>query len=376
MGMKVYLDNAATTKMSREVKKAMLPFFDTIYGNQSSSHSFGMEANFYVQQAREQFANVLNCRTNEIYFTSSGSESNSWAIVGLAMANKEKGNHIITSKIEHDSILNACAYLENLGFKVTYLDVNELGEVNLEQLEKAITPQTILISIMMANNEVGTKQDIKKISQIAHDKNIIFHTDAVQTFGLEKIDVNKMGIDALSASSHKIYGPKGMGLLYLKSGIKIDNLIFGGNQEFGKRGGTLNTAGVVGFAKATEISYKNLEKTQKYLKNLQNYLIFRLKNEFSNKIEINGNPQNCMPQIVSVSFLNQDANILLIELDQAKIAVSRGSACTAGSNLPSYVLQAMGKQKQANSTIRFSLGKYTRKKDIDYVIKVLKNIIK
>lgn len=376
MGMKVYLDNAATTKMSREVKKAMLPFFDTIYGNQSSSHSFGMEANFYVQQAREQFANVLNCKTNEIYFTSSGSESNSWAIVGLAMANKEKGNHIITSKIEHDSILNACAYLENLGFKVTYLDVNELGEVNLEQLEKAITPQTILISIMMANNEVGTKQDIKKISQIAHDKNIIFHTDAVQTFGLEKIDVNKMGIDALSASSHKIYGPKGMGLLYLKSGIKIDNLIFGGNQEFGKRGGTLNTAAVVGFAKATEISYKNLEKTQKYLKNLQNYLIFRLKNEFSNKIEINGNPQNCMPQIVSVSFLNQDANILLIELDQAKIAVSRGSACTAGSNLPSYVLQAMGKQKQANSTIRFSLGKYTRKKDIDYVIKVLKNIIK
>ncbi len=376
MGMKVYLDNAATTKMSREVKKAMLPFFDTIYGNQSSSHSFGMEANFYVQQAREQFATVLNCKTNEIYFTSSGSESNSWAIVGLAMANKEKGNHIITSKIEHDSILNACAYLENLGFKVTYLDVNELGEVNLEQLEKAITPQTILISIMMANNEVGTKQDIKKISQIAHDKNIIFHTDAVQTFGLEKIDVNEMGIDALSASSHKIYGPKGMGLLYLKSGIKIDNLIFGGNQEFGKRGGTLNTAGVVGFAKATEISYKNLEKTQKYLKNLQNYLIFRLKNEFSNKIEINGNPQNCMPQIVSVSFLNQDANILLIELDQAKIAVSRGSACTAGSNLPSYVLQAMGKQKQANSTIRFSLGKYTRKKDIDYVIKVLKNIIK
>ncbi len=376
MGMKVYLDNAATTKMSREVKKAMLPFFDTIYGNQSSSHSFGMEANFYVQQAREQFSKVLNCKTNEIYFTSSGSESNSWAIVGLAMANREKGNHIITSKIEHDSILNACAYLENLGFKVTYLDVNELGEVNLEQLEKAITPQTILISIMMANNEIGTKQDIKKISQIAHDKNIIFHTDAVQTFGLEKIDVNEMGIDALSASSHKIYGPKGMGLLYLKSGIKIDNLIFGGNQEFGKRGGTLNTAGVVGFAKATEISYKNLEKTQKYLKNLKNYLIFRLKNEFSNKIEINGNPQNCMPQIVSVSFLNQDANILLIELDQAKIAVSRGSACTAGSNLPSYVLQAMGKQKQANSTIRFSLGKYTRKKDIDYVIKVLKNIIK
>ena len=376
MGMKVYLDNAATTKMSREVKKAMLPFFDTIYGNQSSSHSFGMEANFYVQQAREQFATVLNCKTNEIYFTSSGSESNSWAIVGLAMANREKGNHIITSKIEHDSILNACAYLENLGFKVTYLDVNELGEVNLKQLEKAITPQTILISIMMANNEVGTKQDIKKISQIAHDKNIIFHTDAVQTFGLEKIDVNEMGIDALSASSHKIYGPKGMGLLYLKSGIKIDNLIFGGNQEFGKRGGTLNTAGVVGFAKATEISYKNLEKTQKYLKNLQNYLIFRLKNEFSNKIEINVNPQNCMPQIVSVSFLNQDANILLIELDQAKIAVSRGSACTAGSNLPSYVLQAMGKQNQANSTIRFSLGKYTRKKDIDYVIKVLKNIIK
>lgn len=375
MGMKVYLDNSATTKMSKEVKKAMLPFFDEIYGNQNSSHSFGMEANYYVQQSREQFARVLNCKTNEIYFTSSGSESNSWAIVGLSMANREKGKHIITTKIEHDSILNACKYLETLGFDVTYIDVNELGEVNIEQLKNAITPQTILISVMMANNEVGTKQNIEKISQIAKENNIIFHTDAVQTFGLEKIDVNKMGIDALSVSAHKIYGPKGMGLLYLKNGIKIENLIFGGNQEFGKRGGTLNTAGVVGFAKATEISYKNLEKTQKNLKKLQNYLIFRLKTEFSNKIEVNGNLQNCMPQIVSVSFLNHDANILLIELDRAKIAVSRGSACTAGSNLPSYVLQAMGKQEQANSTIRFSLGKYTRKKDIDYVIKVLKNIM-
>lgn len=374
--MKVYLDNSATTKMSKEVKKAMLPFFDDIFGNENSSHSFGRKAYGYVENARNQMAKALNCETNEIYFTSSGSESNSWAMVGLALANKEKGNHIITSKIEHDSILNACKFLEKMGFNVTYLNVNSLGEVDLEQLISSITPRTILISIMMANNEVGTKQNISKIGELAKQNNIIFHTDAVQTFGLEKIDVKALNIDCLSASSHKIYGPKGVGLFYLINGIKIENLIFGGNQEFGKRGGTLNTAGVVGFAKATEISYKNLEKTQKNLKKLQKYLIFRLKNEFGDKIIINGNVENCMPQIVSVSFENIDANILLIKLDQMGIAVSRGSACTAGSNLPSYVLEAMGKEKYADKTIRFSLGKYTTKKQIDYTINTLKQIVK
>ena len=372
---RIYLDNTATTKVAKEVKKTMLPFFDEIYGNQSSSHSYGMEANFFVEQARTEFAKILNCKTNEIYFTSCGSESNSWAIVGLAMANKDKGNHIITTKIEHDSILNACKYLEGLGFEVTYVNVNSLGEVDIDELEKSITDKTILISVMTANNEVGTKQDIEKIGKIAKEKNIIFHTDAVQVFGHEQIDVQKLNIDSLSASAHKICGPKGMGLLYVKNGIKIDNIIFGGNQEFGKRGGTLNTAGVVGFAKATELFYKNIEKNRQKLVFLRDYFIKNLKNALGSEIIINGNQQNCMPQIVSVSFPNQDANILLIRLDQAGIAVSRGSACTAGSNLPSYVLEAMGLKENANKTIRFSLSTSTTTKELDYVIKQLKNII-
>ena len=372
---KIYLDNTATTKVAKEVKKAMLPFFDEIYGNQSSSHSYGMEANFYVEQARSEFAKILNCKTNEIYFTSCGSESNSWAIVGLAMANKDKGNHIITTKIEHDSILNACKYLENFGFEITYVNVNSLGEVDVGELEKSITDKTILISVMMANNEVGTKQDIETIGKIAKEKNIIFHTDAVQVFGHEQIDVQKLNVDSLSASAHKICGPKGMGLLYVKNGIKIDNIIFGGNQEFGKRGGTLNTAGVVGFAKASELFYKNIEKNRQKLVFLRDFFIKNLKNALGSEIVINGNQENCMPQIVSVSFPNQDANILLIRLDQAGIAVSRGSACTAGSNLPSYVLEAMGLKDNANKTIRFSLSTSTTTKELDYVIKQLKNII-
>lgn len=372
---KIYLDNTATTKVAKEVKKAMLPFFDEIYGNQSSSHSYGMEANFFVEQARSEFAKILNCKTNEIYFTSCGSESNSWAIVGLAMANKDKGNHIITTKIEHDSILNSCKYLEGLGFEITYVNVNSLGEVDIDELEKSITDKTILISVMMANNEVGTKQDVEKIGKIAKEKNIIFHTDAVQVFGHEQIDVQKLNIDSLSASAHKICGPKGVGLLYVKNGIKIDNIIFGGNQEFGKRGGTLNTAGVVGFAKATELFYKNIEKNKQKLVFLRDYFIKNLKKALGSEIIINGNQENCMPQIISISFPNQDANILLIRLDQAGIAVSRGSACTAGSNLPSYVLEAMGLKENANKTIRFSLSTSTTIKELDYVIKQLKNII-
>lgn len=372
---RIYLDNTATTKVTKEVKKAMLPFFDKIFGNQSSSHTYGMEANFYVEQARSEFATRLNCKTNEIYFTSCGSESNSWAIVGLAMANKDKGNHIITTKIEHDSIINACKYLENLGFEVTYVNVNSLGEVDVEELEKSITDKTILISVMMANNEVGTKQDIEAIGKIAKQKNIIFHTDAVQLYGHENIDVQKLCIDSLSASAHKLGGPKGVGLLYVKNGIKIDNIIFGGNQEFGKRGGTLNTAGVVGFAKASALFYRNMEKNRQKLAFLREYFIKNLKNAFGSKVIINGNQENCLPQIVSVSFPSSNANIILIKLDQAGIAVSRGSACTAGSNLPSYVLEAMGLKENADKTIRFSLSTSTTIKQLNYVIKQLKNII-
>lgn len=371
---KVYLDNAGTTKIDNLVVKSMKPLIKN-FGNESSSHFFGRNASKYVENARFEIANMINSNTNEIYFTSSGSEANSWAIIGFAFANKHKGNHIIVSQIEHDSILNACKFLESQNFKITYLNVDSLGRVDIEQLKNNISDKTILISVMMANNEVGTIQSIKQIATIAKEHNIAFHTDAVQTFGLIDIDVKQLNIDMLSASAHKLYGPKGVGMLYIKNGTKIDNIIFGGNQEFGKRGGTANTFGIVGFGMACKLARQNMNKTYDKILNLRNYFIEQLNKNFNN-IKINGDEQNTVPQILSVSFLNSDANILLIKLDQMGVAVSRGSACTAGSNIPSYVLQAMNLNDQLNNTIRFSLGKNNSKKDIDYTIKCLKKIIK
>lgn len=373
---KIYLDNAATTKMSKSVIKAMKPFLYDTFGNESSSHSFGRDASSGVEKARKQIADAINSNTSSIYFTSSGSESNSFAILGFASANQSKGNHIITSQIEHDSIINACKFLETKGFSITYLPVNNLGEIDEQDLEKTMTDKTILVSIMTANNEVGTIQNIEKLSKIAHKHGAIFHTDAVQAFGILPLDVKKLDVDALSASAHKIYGPKGTGFLYVKSGVKIDNIIFGGNQEFGKRGGTLNTANIVGFGKATEIAMKNLDKNYNILLENRNYFISKLKQEFKDDIVINGDQKNTVPAIISVSFKNKDANILLIGLDRQGIAVSRGSACTAGSSEPSYVLQAMGKTSDANSTIRFSLSKHTTKNELDKTIKELKKIVK
>lgn len=373
---KIYLDNAATTIIIPEVKKAMMPFFSNIFANESSSHSMGRDANKYVENARNIIAKTINSNTNEIYFTSCGSESNSWAILGIASANNSKGNHIITTKIEHDSIINSCNYLENKGYKIDYVSVDNKGDINIDELESLINEKTILISTMMVNNEVGTIQNIKKIGEIAHKHNIVFHTDAVQGFGMLNIDVKALNIDLMSVSAHKIYGPKGMGFLYIKNGIKIDNLIFGGNQEFGKRGGTANTPAIVGFGKATEIAYKNLEANYNRIFNLREYFVNELKNNFNDEIIINGNENSIVPNIVSVSFKNKDANILLMKLDQMGICVSRGSACTAGSSLPSYVLQAMGLNEYADKTIRFSLSRFTTKKELNYVIKSLNNILK
>ena len=373
---RIYLDNSATTKPAKKVLKAMKPYFYQVFGNESSSHSFGRDASVAVEKARAQVAKAINANTSSIYFTSSGSESNSFAIVGLAKANQEKGKHIITSKIEHDSILNACKALEKEGFSVTYLAPNSLGEIEPETLEKAMTPDTVLVSIMTVNNEIGTINNIKKLAEIAHAHGSLFHTDAVQAFGILNLDTKELNVDALSASGHKIYGPKGSAFLFVKNSVKIDNIIYGGNQEFGKRGGTANTACIVGLGEATQIAHENMSKNTKTLASLRTYLIEKLKENFGDKIIINGNPKNCTPAIVSISFKNVDANIVLISLDRNGIAVSRGSACTAGSSEPSYVISAIGKEDYASKTVRFSLSVHTTKKELDRAINELKKIVK
>ena len=262
---RIYLDNSATTKPAKKVLKAMKPYFYQVFGNESSSHSFGRDASVAVEKARAQVAKTINANTSNIYFTSSGSESNSFAIVGLAKANQEKGKHIITSKIEHDSILNACKFLEEEGFTVTYLAPNNLGEIEPETLEKAMTTDTILVSIMTVNNEIGTINNIKELARIAHSHGALFHTDAVQAYGILNLDTKELDVDALSASGHKIYGPKGSAFLFVKGSIKIKNIIFGGNQEFGKRGGTANTACIVGLGELQKLHLKTSRKTQKFL---------------------------------------------------------------------------------------------------------------
>lgn len=370
---KVYLDNAGTTKMDKSVVCSMKPLIKN-FGNESSSHFFGRNASKFVENARAQVASLINANTNEIYFTSSGSEANSWAIVGYMLANKDRGNHLITTQIEHDSVLNACKSLQNLGFDITFVKVDSLGNVDIAQLENSITDKTTLISVMMANNEVGTIQNIEQIAKIAKKHNISMHTDAVQTVGMLSIDVKTLGVDMLTISAHKIYGPKGAGALYVKNGIKIDNIIFGGNQEFGKRGGTANTLAIVGFGASCQLAQKNMQKNYSKMSYLKKYFVDSLHANFDN-IQINGNLDNSVPQILSVSFLGHDANIILIKLDQMGVAVSRGSACTAGSNVPSYVLQAMNLNDRLNCTIRFSMGKHNTKKDIDYTIKCLKTIL-
>lgn len=373
---RIYLDNSATTKPAKKVLKAMKPYFSCVFGNESSSHSFGRDASVAVEKARSQVAKTLNTNTSSIYFTSSGSESNSWAIIGIAQANKHKGNHIITSKIEHDSVLNACKYLGENGFTVTYLPVNENGEILPESLESAITGQTILVSIMTANNEVGTINNIKELAKITHKAGAVFHTDAVQAYGILPLDVKDLNVDALSASGHKIYAPKGSAFLYVNNKVKIDNLIFGGNQEFGKRGGTLNTACIVGLGKACEMMQERMQKNHKTIIGLREYFISELIKTFGDKIQFNGKNGGSVPAIISVSLKNVDANIALISLDRNGVAVSRGSACTAGSSEPSYVISALGKPEFASKTIRFSLSIHTTKKEIDRVIKALKTIIK
>lgn len=375
MKEKIYLDNASTTNLSAEVLSAMMPVLTSTFGNASSIHSFGRDASVLVEEGRAKIAESINAKSNEIYFTSSGSEANSWAIIGIANANRDHGNHIITSKIEHPSVLQACKYLEDNGFEVTYLDVDGNGYINFAQLIRAIKPTTILISIMAANNELGTIQNLKAIAQTAHEKDIIFHTDAVQLYGNMEIDVTDLGIDAMTISAHKIYGPQGVGALYLSNKVKIEPIIFGGNQERNLRGGTINTAGIVGFAKATEIAMRDMKINNYKLRSLSEYFIAKLTDTVEN-IKINANVRQKLPHILSVSFVGVDGESLLMKLDMNGIAVSTGGACSSNSLSVSYIMTAIGlKNEDARSTVRFSLGKNNSFEEIDKAVSIIKKCV-
>lgn len=363
-----YFDNAATTKIKPEVLNAMIPYLSEEYGNPSSLYSIGRNAKRAIEDAREKVAKLINADKNEIYFTSCGSESDNTAIKGIAYRNKEKGNHIITSKIEHHAILESCKDLEKKGFDITYLNVDKNGIVDLNELEKSINDRTILISIMFANNEIGTIQPIEEISKIAKKHNVIFHTDAVQAVGNIPIDVKAMGIDMLSISGHKINAPKGVGALYVKKGIEFDKFINGGHQERNKRAGTENLAEIVGFGKACEIAKNNLVNHNKYLKELRDYFISEIMKREKN-IKINGSMENRLPGNMNISIKGIDATKLLLELDKKGICISTGSACNSGETTPSHVLTAIGlKSDDAKSAIRVTFGEFNTKEQIDYLI--------
>lgn len=369
---RIYLDNAATTCVSNEVLTEMLPAFSEVFGNPNSLHSFGREALNLVDKARDRVADGINADRGEIYFTSGGTEANNWALMGLAMANKAKGNHIITSKIEHHSVLETCKKLEKLGFEVTYLPVDETGLVDIAELLHCINQKTILVSVMAANNEIGTIQNLKTIAKIAHEKDVLFHTDAVQALGSFKIDVKDLDVDALSISGHKIHAPKGVGALYVRKGVKIENLIVGGGQEKGKRGGTLNLSSIVGFGKAVETTVRDYTINNKKLKALRDYFVAQVKQQIPH-ININGHQHQRLPGLASVSFNFIEGESLMLLLDMAGIAVSTGSACSSGSLETSHVLTAIGLPPEvAQGTIRFSFGTNNTKEEIDYVVSILK----
>lgn len=371
MERRVYLDSAATTYVSTEVLNEMMPCFNIFYGNPNSIHSFGREAQGLIDRARDRIAKIIGAKSNEIYFTSGGTEADNWAIKGIAKAYKSKGKHIITSQIEHPAVLETCKKLEREGFEITYLPVDKYGVVSLAELIHAIRSDTILITIMSVNNEIGTIQNIRAIGETAREKNIVFHTDAVQAFGSLRINVEDMKIDLMSFSSHKIYGPKGCGALYIKNGIRIENFIDGGHQERNRRGGTSNTPAIVGFGKAAEITARDMPIFTQKMKSIREYFIKQITEKIS-YIIINGHPTQKVNNIVSVSFELIEAEAILLTLDFAGIAVSTGSACTSGSLEPSHVLRAMGINAEiANGTIRFSFTRSTSKSDIDYTIEKL-----
>ena len=370
-----YFDNAATTPVREEVVKEMLPFFGVEYGNASVMYSLGRNAKKAMKRARERVARAINADINEIYFTSCGSESDNLAIKGFAYENKSKGNHIITSKIEHHAVLDSCKTLEKQGFKVTYLNVDDKGKINLEELVNSITNQTILMTIMFANNEIGTIEPIEEIAKIAKKKNIVFHTDAVQAIGNVKIDVKQMNIDMLSLSGHKFYAPKGVGALYVKNGINFKKLQDGGEQEYNKRAGTENVAEIVGLGKAIELIYNDYDEYNRKLITLRNNYIDRVKNEISN-CKVNGDLINRLPGNANVSFKNVNGSELLFELDKYGICASAGSACSTSNPAPSHVLTAIGLDKNyIGGTLRVSFGRDNTMEDVDFLVNRLKEFV-
>src|SRR3989338_5831587 len=370
--MKVYLDHGATTPVDKEVVKSMLPYYTKDFGNASSLHQFGQKAKEALENSREIIAKKLNAEPKEIVFTGSGSESDNLAIKGIAYANKDKGNHIITSKIEHPAILETCKALEKEGFSVTYLDVNEEGLISLEELKKSITNKTILVSIMHANNEIGTIEPIEEIGKICREKKVYFHTDAVQSFTKMPIDVKKMNVDLISLSSHKIHGPKGVGALFIKNGTKIQKIIYDGHHENDKRAGTENIPGIVGFTKAAELA--NEEYTS-HMTKLRDALIKELEKIPNSQLNgPRGNKRLCNNANLSFHFIEGES--ALLRLDMKGIAVSTGSACSSQSLTPSHVLTAIGlKPEIAHGSLRFTLGRENTEKEIDYVLKVLPKVV-
>ena len=371
----IYLDNSATTRLDDEVLKEMMPYLTEEYGNASSIYKLGRNTRNVVETAREKVAKAIHAEPEEIYFTSGGTESDNTAIRGIAYHNKKKGNHIITSKIEHPAVLETCKQLEKEGFKVSYIDVDENGIIDLEQLKNSIQDTTILISIMFANNEIGTIQPIKEIGTIARENNIYFHTDSVQAVGSLKIDVKEMNIDSLSMSAHKFYGPKGIGVLYVKKGIIFQKFMNGGHQERNKRAGTENVPAIVGMGKAIEIAYRDLEKHTKQIKELRDYYINQVKDKIP-YIKINGDMEKRLHGNSNISYRFIEGEGLLLNLDLKGICASSGSACTSGSLDPSHVLLAIGLPHEiAHGSLRISIGKYNTEEEIDYLVENLVEIV-
>ena len=371
----VYMDYSATTPVKKEVLDAMMPYFTEHFGNPSSLYTYGLEAKDAITKARGQLAHLIGANPDEVYFTGSGSEADNWTLFGVTDKLAKKGNHIITTQIEHHAILHSCEFLQKHGVDVTYVGVNPDGTVKLDEIEKAITDKTVLISVMLINNEVGTIQPVKEIAEIAHKHGVLFHTDAVQGLGNTPINVHEMGIDLMSMSAHKIYGPKGVGALYMRKGVNASNYLHGGAQESGHRASTENLAGIVGFGKAAEMAEANLENHIKNCSALRNYLIEQVTKTIPGTT-VNGTMEHRHPGNANITFEYIEGESILLMLDSVGISVSTGSACSSKSLKPSHVLTAMGVPvEKIHGTIRFTVGDFTTKEDIDYVVENLAKIV-
>lgn len=371
----VYLDYSATTPVKDEVLQEMIPYFTEKFGNPSSLYDKGLESKAAVTHAREQVAALIGAQPREVFFTAGGTESDNWVVFGAADKLKEKGNHIITTKVEHHAMLHSCQFLEKHGYEVTYLDINKDGLVSPQDLEDAITDRTILVSIMMVNNEIGTVQPIKELAAVAKKHGILFHTDAVQALGNVPIDVKEMGIDLMSLSSHKIYGPKGSGALYIRRGVQISNYLHGGAQESKRRAGTENLTGIVGFGKAAELAKEHFEEHVAHCSSLRNHLVERVLAEIPNTF-VNGTMEHRHPGNANITFEYIEGEAILLLLNQAGISVSTGSACSSASLEPSHVLSALGVPvEMIHGTVRFTIGDMTTLEDVDYTVDTLKQVV-